>query len=193
MLICFVLLSVYFLIFFFFLPPSPSLSSLTMPARCLRAGRLSDPSCSGSRKQYVNQFIGIHRENLLGNNDGSLRGRSTPSVFSRGGSLLPSIYADGRSSDDVIAFWRYPHYWFSLKIRRLPWYHFYNTSLPAFVLTTTGFAAFVMVSLSGATPSPHPPPATPLTLHKCSRVLLVPFVRSSLEAPLVSMLNVELH
>ena len=25
-----------------------------------------------------------------------------PSVFSRGGSLLPSIYADGRSSDDVI-------------------------------------------------------------------------------------------
>ena len=55
------------------------------------ARRLSDPSCSGSKKQY-------------------------------------------------------PHHWFSLKIRRLPWYHFYNTSLPAFVLTTTGFAAFAMVS-----------------------------------------------
>ena len=31
-------------------------------------------------------------------------GRSTPSVFSRGGSLLPSSYADVRSPDDVIAF-----------------------------------------------------------------------------------------
>ena len=34
----------------------------------------------------------------------SWRGRSTPSVFSRGGSLLPASYADVRSPDDVIAF-----------------------------------------------------------------------------------------
>ena len=31
-------------------------------------------------------------------------GGGTRSVFSRGGSLLPSMYADGRSCDDVIAF-----------------------------------------------------------------------------------------
>ena len=48
-----------------------------------------------------NKHPPLATENLLENTDG---GRSTPSVFSRGGSLLPSIYADGRSSDDVIAF-----------------------------------------------------------------------------------------
>ena len=37
-------------------------------------------------------------ENLLENTDG---GRSTPSVFSRGGSLLPSSYADARNIDAV--------------------------------------------------------------------------------------------
>ena len=31
-------------------------------------------------------------------------GRGTPSVFPRGGGLLPSVYADVRSSDDVVAF-----------------------------------------------------------------------------------------
>ena len=42
----------------------------------------------------------IATDNLLENTDG--RGRSTPSVFSRGGSLLPSIYADARYIDAVI-------------------------------------------------------------------------------------------
>ena len=49
-------------------------------------------------------------ENLLENTDRVLRplpergrgGRSSPSVFSRGGSLLPSIYADARYVDAVI-------------------------------------------------------------------------------------------
>ena len=47
-------------------------------------------------------------ENLLENTDGVLRppegggGRSTPSVFSRDGSLPPSICADERSIDAVI-------------------------------------------------------------------------------------------
>ena len=48
---------------------------------------------------YVNQLLGF-TENLLDNADGN----SDTSVFSRGGSLLPSNDADGRSSDDVIAF-----------------------------------------------------------------------------------------
>ena len=43
----------------------------------------------------------VFTENLLENTDGVLR---TPSVFARDGSLLPSGYADGRSSGDVIAF-----------------------------------------------------------------------------------------
>ena len=34
----------------------------------------------------------------------TLMGCSDPSVFSRGGSLLPSSYADARYIDDVIAF-----------------------------------------------------------------------------------------
>ena len=41
-------------------------------------------------------------------------GRSTPSLFSRGGSLLPSINADVRSPDDVTAFCRGRH----LPVRR---------------------------------------------------------------------------
>ena len=72
-------------------------------------------------KQAALTIIGIHRflsllsanklvepnvlaftETLLGNTDGSLGW--VPSVFSRGGSLLPSLYADGRYIDDVIAF-----------------------------------------------------------------------------------------
>ena len=44
--------------------------------------------------------ISLATENLLENTGGVLR---PPSVFSRGGSLLPSSHADLRASDDVIA------------------------------------------------------------------------------------------
>ena len=40
---------------------------------------------------------------VLRAHDRQARGRSTPSAFSWDGSMLPSSYADGRSSDDVIA------------------------------------------------------------------------------------------
>ena len=41
-------------------------------------------------------------ENLLENTDGELR--PPPSAFCRANSLLPSVYADARYIDDVIAF-----------------------------------------------------------------------------------------
>ena len=63
---------------------------------------------------YVNQFIWVSpricsRTRMYSDPPPhpSGRVRSTPSVFSRGGSLPPPTYADGRSSDDVIAFCRY--------------------------------------------------------------------------------------
>ena len=45
--------------------------------------------------------IPLATENLLENTGG---GRSTPISVSRGGSLQPSIYADARYIDDVLAF-----------------------------------------------------------------------------------------
>ena len=57
----------------------------------------------------------LHTENLLEDADGLLRrpfcplskgGRSTPLETSRCGGLLPSIAADVRSSDDVVAYWK---------------------------------------------------------------------------------------
>ena len=45
-------------------------------------------------------FLLLSPENLLENTDGELHHCS----LSRGGSLLPSIHADARSPDDVIAF-----------------------------------------------------------------------------------------
>ena len=47
--------------------------------------------------QPVNQLIVFHREDLLKNTDGVLHHCLL-------GSLLPSVYADGRDIDDVIAF-----------------------------------------------------------------------------------------
>ena len=57
---------------------------------------------------FVTQFVKSNllgfTENLLENTDGGPEQPHPPPTFSRGGSLLPSIYASGRSSDDVIAF-----------------------------------------------------------------------------------------
>ena len=68
-----------------------------LPAATLSVGRSTSP---------------LATEYLLESTDGVLRpplprgggGRCAPSLFSRGGSMLPSIYADGRSPDNVIAF-----------------------------------------------------------------------------------------
>ena len=68
--------------------------------------------CTGYRPVEIKcSNVLFFTENLLENTDGVPRPPpSTPThppspfVFSRDGSLLPSSYADGRSSDDVIAF-----------------------------------------------------------------------------------------
>ena len=54
---------------------------------------LAMPRCLNATEAGRNQFM-VFTENLLENTDG---GRSTLPVFSRGGTLLPSIYADMRA------------------------------------------------------------------------------------------------
>ena len=61
--------------------------------------RVKMPTCGP-----VNQFVVFHRERRESAREHWWWVRSTPSVFSRGGSLLPSFCTDVRATDDVIAF-----------------------------------------------------------------------------------------
>ena len=66
----------------------------------LWVGGVTEGARRGRKGPVESIYLLGFTENLLENTDG---GGSTPSVFSRDGSMLPSTYADARSPDDVTA------------------------------------------------------------------------------------------